>query len=211
MRREGSYRAVPDRTRCGGNQTRVVVLISVMLSLSGCALDEIARKDDIAAAKTDLSEDILAIKNQNRAMSENLQAVEDRVQELEGQIQSAKSQTAESVRFVQERMGTLEGQLEGAKQDQQKISAEFAQKIQVVLDEVDKENTKLLQKIDKLGEAKKAARAAKLRDGLYTVVAGDTLAKIAKRNGVTVEALMQANGITNPNALKVGQKLVIPQ
>jgi LysM repeat protein len=44
----------------------------------------------------------------------------------------------------------------------------------------------------------------------YTVVAGDTLSKIATRFGVTQAALMAANKITNPNSIQLGQKLVIP-
>lgn len=45
----------------------------------------------------------------------------------------------------------------------------------------------------------------------YTVVAGDTLSKIAQKNGVTLDALIAANNIDRRNVvLRVGQKLVIP-
>lgn len=44
----------------------------------------------------------------------------------------------------------------------------------------------------------------------YTVVAGDTLANIARRFNTTVQALVTANGITNPNLIFVGQQLTIP-
>ena len=40
-----------------------------------------------------------------------------------------------------------------------------------------------------------------------TVEAGDTLSKIAKAHGTSVSALVSANGIANPNALSVGQRL----
>lgn len=43
----------------------------------------------------------------------------------------------------------------------------------------------------------------------YTVVAGDTLFLLAKRYGTTVDALRQANGITD-SYLEVGQQLRIP-
>ena len=46
--------------------------------------------------------------------------------------------------------------------------------------------------------------------GTYTVQAGDTLYDIAQRFGVSVEEIMEANEITDPTALSVGQKLVIP-
>ena len=44
----------------------------------------------------------------------------------------------------------------------------------------------------------------------YTVQSGDTLSSIAQRYGVTVEAISQANEITNPNQIQVGQVLTIP-
>jgi LysM repeat protein len=44
----------------------------------------------------------------------------------------------------------------------------------------------------------------------YVVRPGDTLFSIAVRNGTTVFALMQANGIQNPNFIFVGQVLRIP-
>lgn len=46
--------------------------------------------------------------------------------------------------------------------------------------------------------------------GTLTVRPGDTLAAIAARHGVSVGALAQANGIANPNALRVGQRLRLP-
>ena len=39
---------------------------------------------------------------------------------------------------------------------------------------------------------------------------GDTLSEIADRNGVSLKRLMQANGLSNPGKLAVGQTLVIP-
>jgi LysM repeat protein len=44
----------------------------------------------------------------------------------------------------------------------------------------------------------------------YTVLKGDTLGKIAKKNGVTLKALEAANPGVQPTKLKLNQKLVIP-
>ena len=46
---------------------------------------------------------------------------------------------------------------------------------------------------------------------VYRVVQGDTLSGIALRFGTTVQALVQANHIADPNLIDVGQTLVIPQ
>jgi len=44
----------------------------------------------------------------------------------------------------------------------------------------------------------------------YEIQPGDNLTKIAEANGTTVEALMKANGITDPNMIQAGAKLSIP-
>lgn len=44
----------------------------------------------------------------------------------------------------------------------------------------------------------------------YVVVKGDSLWKIAKKNGVTIKAIEAANPAVDPSKLKVGQKLSIP-
>jgi LysM repeat protein len=43
----------------------------------------------------------------------------------------------------------------------------------------------------------------------YTVKSGDTLGGIARKLGVSVASLAKANGISNPNRIKVGQVLTI--
>ncbi len=45
---------------------------------------------------------------------------------------------------------------------------------------------------------------------VYVVVPGDTLSAIARRFGVTVEALAQLNGIEDTSRLRVNQQLLIP-
>ena len=45
---------------------------------------------------------------------------------------------------------------------------------------------------------------------VYIIQAGDTLSGIAELFNVSVDAIMAANGINNPNAIQAGQELVIP-
>jgi LysM repeat protein len=46
--------------------------------------------------------------------------------------------------------------------------------------------------------------------GEYIVIKGDSLAKIAKKVGVTLKSLQTANPTVQPTKLKIGQKLVLP-
>ena len=47
-------------------------------------------------------------------------------------------------------------------------------------------------------------------DTVITVEAGDSLSEIALAHGTTVAVLMAANGITNPDRVYMGQRLVVP-
>ncbi|MEE8448207.1 MAG: LysM peptidoglycan-binding domain-containing protein, partial [Thermodesulfobacteriota bacterium] len=56
-----------------------------------------------------------------------------------------------------------------------------------------------------------STKASMKREGSrYRVRSGDNLGRIAKRYGVAVKLLMDANGINNPRRLKVGKILAIP-
>ena len=44
----------------------------------------------------------------------------------------------------------------------------------------------------------------------HVVRSGDTLISIAERYDVTPQAIRRTNGISDPNFLRIGQRLVIP-
>ncbi|MFI5262799.1 MAG: LysM peptidoglycan-binding domain-containing protein, partial [Candidatus Limnocylindrales bacterium] len=44
----------------------------------------------------------------------------------------------------------------------------------------------------------------------YVVQRGDILSAIAARYGVTVQAIVAANGLADPNHIEPGQRLIIP-
>lgn len=45
---------------------------------------------------------------------------------------------------------------------------------------------------------------------IYAIRRGDTLGAVAARFGITVAALQEINGITDPRSLRIGQELIIP-
>jgi LysM repeat protein len=55
-----------------------------------------------------------------------------------------------------------------------------------------------------------AAPAAPATGGTYTVRAGDSLGRIAQRHGVTLNALLSANGFTTSSLIVPGQAITLP-
>ena len=51
---------------------------------------------------------------------------------------------------------------------------------------------------------------AEAADPVHVVSRGDTLYSVARRYGTTVNAIVRANGLRNPNWITVGQRLAIP-
>lgn len=53
--------------------------------------------------------------------------------------------------------------------------------------------------------------AVMLKAADYSVAPGDTLSAIAKRHGTTVNDISRLNGIGNPNMIRVGQRIRLPE
>jgi LysM repeat protein len=60
------------------------------------------------------------------------------------------------------------------------------------------------------GQPTTTSTPAVSEEGTYTVKEGDIPTTIAEQFGISVEALMDANDITDPTSLKIGQVLIIP-
>jgi murein DD-endopeptidase MepM/ murein hydrolase activator NlpD len=61
-----------------------------------------------------------------------------------------------------------------------------------------------------LGELREPHPEPELVSVRHTVAPGETMYRIARNYGITVEELSEANGIDDPRTLSVGQELVIP-
>ncbi|MDI1251454.1 MAG: LysM domain-containing protein [Lacunisphaera sp.] len=96
--------------------------------------------------------------------------------------------------------------------------------IQTTFDQVGAEIGTINAKIAKIEEAQKARAAAPAAkggaaaptgvlnaDGTYTIGSGDTLAKVARKFAVKLDAIEAENPGLDPAKLKVGQKIRIPR
>lgn len=79
-------------------------------------------------------------------------------------------------------------------------------KMAIILDEIARENERILKSI-------RAGRgsAAYAQGYEHVVRSGETVSTIAREYNTTVDVIVDANQLANPNAIRVGQILFIPQ
>lgn len=155
------------------------------------------------------------LKPQDRSLIAGLQAdVDDlkaRVAELGGQIEAVKvvqEDIRRDVRMVEEK--TNKKQVASGKR-----VADLDRRINAVdaarRKDLDKIITELSKKMVQVINKQRSSGRRTVGAGTHVVRKGETLSEIALKYGVTVEAMVEANGLRNPNAVSVGQELVVPQ
>ncbi|MBM3307909.1 MAG: LysM peptidoglycan-binding domain-containing protein [Candidatus Eisenbacteria bacterium] len=190
-------------------------LVATAVLLSGCGTGGIAVKKDIWDAQEEfstrqagLSEKVLQLEGRIGGVEESVAALEHRIGNLSSQVAGIDAQLArglEAVRSGQQQLGIeLEGKIRSTDAARKSDRDDVLRRLEIVLDEVTKENKRLTAELD-------AVKAATSDGSSHTVSRGETLAGIAAKYGVTVSALMSANSISDPNLIRVGQKLVVPR
>lgn len=198
----------------GSGGLAVVLGALVVLSLAGCGTGGLAVKKDIWDAQEEfstrqagLSEKVLQLEGRISGVEESVAALErgqesttTRIADLDAEI----ARGIEALRSGQQQLGIeLESKIRSTDTARKSDRDDVLRRLEIVLDEVTKENKRLTAELD-------AVKASTAEGGGHTVTSGETLASIAAKYGVSVSALLAANSISDPNLIKVGQKLVIP-
>jgi len=185
-----------------------ILLISTVF-LSGC-MDDFVRKEEfevlgasVSRRMNKLNYDINITKG---AANENRAAIEIMQEQLEE---------------VSNRLGIINNNIKGVNN----IESQFNSKIKGMMAEVVKENKRLIKEINKTREStantttsdsnvniyNKTSNNKELNTGYYhTVETGESLSLIAKRFQVPIHDIVRANDLSDPDNLKKGQKLFIP-
>jgi len=114
------------------------------------------------------------------------------------------------------RVESLQVSADRARQDQNSKIAETSRGVKATAaarEQLKKEIVDgLSQKIVEVMKAQQPPPTARNQRGYeHTVEPGQTISEIATAYTVTVKAIVDANGLTNPNQIRVGQKLFIPE
>jgi len=81
---------------------------------------------------------------------------------------------------------------------------------QAVIDELSRKMAAILNVQSPVPDTRTAAASAEEGKG-HVVQTGETLSGLAARYHVKASDILKANNIKNPNSIKVGQKLIIPE
>ena len=121
------------------------------------------------------------------------------------------------------RIATIEGELRAATAKSESDNKALRQGVQDALNQLGEQIGTLRGQVTKVEEAMKARAAAPAgkagaaptgvlnADGTYSIAPGDTLAKIARKFAVKLDAIEAENPGLNPAHLKVGQKIRVPK
>jgi LysM repeat protein len=129
------------------------------------------------------------------------------------QLQARASQSYVTVEQLNRSVADVNRTMQSALSDQKR---EVLQQVAGQIERLGKQTNAALDSLAK-GQATRPTVQTEFsedfpREGVtYTVQTGDTLSKIAERNNARVQDIINANKISDPTKLRVGQSLFIPQ
>ena len=197
-------------------------------------MNDIATRNDVSQVEGSLSEEIIRLKRGQDQLQMEIDESNDRAkklslasnthsQALDGQIHRLE----ERIENIQNTISRIESHVsdlqESERQQINKISQEEAARrakdiarleaqLNVVLEEVTKENQKILSELNQLRSSRQKSKSIGPSEAGYHVIQpGESLSQIASAYGMSVRDLAEANGISNPNSIRVGQKLKVSE
>lgn len=181
-------------------------LIALVFLSSGClTLDSSTKQDEVAQIRSSVSEELIKVKQEVNSLKGQLEELEYKIDKLQRtQSQQSNELNTTLKEWRKDILGDIETRLGTIEKKQAQDKKELLNRTEIIAEEVSKENKELRSQIESI-------RRPAAQEGYYVINQGDTLSKIAQMFGVSIKSLMEANGITDPNSIRIGQKLVIPE
>lgn len=177
------------------------VLAAGLLASSGC----LTVLDPGASRATREREDVLILRENDRRL-------QGRVESLELQVERLLQDMDRLQDDQRRRQAGADEQLDGRlAQVEKKIQAVDAARAKDREEIIDKLSSKITQVMSTSSGSSSRSRPRGGTGYEHTVDTGQTLSEIARAYGVTMQAIIRENELQNPDALRVGQKLFIPE
>lgn len=140
--------------------------------------------------------EIEGLRAENEAFRQRMDALSDQISSLGGEISTRLEDLGRDKQQTELRAGEDAGRT--------KSQDDVINRMNVILDEVVKENGRLEERLKKL-ESNAVAFGK-----MHKVKKGETLASIARKYETSVDAIRQANGISDAASIEIGQEILIP-
>lgn len=203
---------VPSSGRGRRIASRIATLAAAIL-LAGCFATtksmkmveaDVTRKSAWTDEKlNELTQEISQLHAENEALRLRMDDVSDRLTSLGDEVGGRLTELQAADRRVSDEARRAAERADAARLNSGQDKEDLIQRMNVILDEVVKENKQLRGRID-------AIEASGGAGGSHTVQPGDTVASIAAKYGTTPQAIVRANGLPDADHIQVGQQLAIP-
>ncbi len=135
----------------------------------------------------------------------SVERLENRMQGLHQSQQDAYSQVDRLEKLHARKIVKIEEELAGIKEMVADLDTRQERIRKEIVDKLTEKIASLLQ------ETRAGSTKQNLRGREHEVLAGQTLSEIAAAYGVSIDAIIEANGLKNPDNIRKGQKLFIPE
>ncbi len=178
----------------------IITIFIALIILSGCRTTqsqqrETQRKlweDTQSRRVVDLEQRIFEI-DRNLALNKRQQdSLDRRLTRIENSMASTSGNYKSEVDALRKELNSVRGAAD--------------KKMNIIMDEVAKENQRILQSI-----RSNRGSGGYSQGYEHVVKSGESLSTIAREYKVSVDTIVDANQLANPNAIRVGQILFIPQ
>lgn len=192
------------RIRSGVRAAAAVLLLAVF---SGCfatakqlesVQSDVTKKEAWSGERLSRTEaEVEELRAENDALRQRVDSLSDQVTKLGSDISLRFEDMGKEFQASSQRADAMSTGREKDRED-------LLNRMNVILDELVKENTRLSERIKKL-ESNAVAFGK-----IHKVKKGETLASIARKYGSSVEAIAQANNLSEDSSIEIGQELLIP-
>lgn len=186
---------------CIRNIILIFALALWAASFAGCTSLRGAQQ---ARETREVSESML-LQERMRQLSGRLDNIQTQIDQLWTELEEVRQSSRSDARAVAD---NIDNRLQELEREIGQIDAARTADKQDIID-------KMTSRLSKLMSANNAGSSSNRRISEYgvehTVQPGQTLSEIAAAYNVKIDVLVEANSLKNPNALRAGQKLFIPE
>lgn len=185
------------------------VLAAGLAGLTGCVAMQgeperpLATQDDLNYLRAELTR-----------QQQYIQSLEQQIGQLNGDVAQNRYQTASAMSGYASagQLSALQGEIGALRQQVAALDAARAKDRQAIYDDITKKVTSLMKTAGGSGGGRSSGSSRSVsQTGIEHVVQpGESLSKIAAAYGVKMNVLVEANGLSDPSNIRVGQKIFVP-